>query len=147
MYKHTRQSELSFSKVLEDLGLNKVHGPESAISAFALHRYLTMYQLLESESSKRDAARGEYLRLMHDFEQSIAEIRFLRRSEMAQSRNWDFPGYLRGTLVLSRCRLMLRIAYLGHFLGVRTSYRLARSAGLRMFSSLFFEAHRVHALA
>ena len=145
MFIHTNQSELLFENALNDLGLDgAVNASSDGASAFALRRYLRMYRLLETTdatgSVERRLCRQEYLTLMRDFERSISKIRALRRSEMAHSRHWDFPAYLRGTLVLSECRLTLRMAYVGHLLNIPSASRLAQKAGFRMFGSLFFES-------
>ncbi|MBV9304428.1 MAG: hypothetical protein JOY62_06090 [Acidobacteriaceae bacterium] len=140
----TMQDKGRFSDVLAQLGLSDPLSPMSDLDAGVLvARYLKMYRLLDVKScpdaSTRSNRRREYLALMRQFERNISTIRMLRRSEMAHTGTWNFAQYLAQGFVIAKCRLSLRLAYIGHFIRLPNASRLAQDAGLKMFGSIFFD--------
>lgn len=144
MYLPTMQDDRRFSDMLAQLGLHDPSSPVDELdSSVVLGRYLKMYRLLDEKTCPdaitRNARRREYLRLMREFERNISAIRLLRRSEMAHTGTWNVEQYLWHGIVIAKCRLILRLAYLGHLVRVPSAARLAQSAGLKMFGSIFFD--------
>ena len=141
----TLQDNGSFSEMLMQLGLYDRLSPANELDAGALiGRYLKMYRLLDERSCPdaltRNARRREYLILMRQFERNVSTIRLLKRSEMAHTGTWNLGQYLAQGFVIAKCRLSLRLAYLGHFIRFPNACRLAQCAGLKMFGSIFFDS-------
>lgn len=140
----TMQDNVRFSDTLAQLGLYDRLSPVSELDAGVLvARYLKMYRLLDEKScpdaSSRNNRRREYLALMHQFERNISAIRMLRRAEMAHTGTWNMGQYLAQSFAIAKCRLSLRLAYIGHLIRLPNASRLAQDAGLKMFGSIFFD--------
>jgi hypothetical protein len=129
-----------FARAIASLGLftQNSHG-----TANALNRFLRMQRLLkndrESTQQARRQLRRSYLAEVKTFEDQIREIRRLKRMEMARSKHWDFPSYLKGAWTILVCRTSFRAAYIGHLLGMQGTSRWVERAGYRAFNAIFFD--------
>ena len=81
----------------------------------------------------------EYLSLIREFESGVRRIRELKRIEMARTRNWAFDKYFRDSLAILQYRIILRLGFMGHVLGIPAASKLAQIAGMKIWGVLFFE--------